>query len=293
MRQLTSLGGPARSRRSISTVIALAVGLALSAPPCLLAAENDDFKVCADPNNLPFSNASGAGFENELAELVAGELRKHVTYTWWAQRRGFVRNTLNAGRCDVVMGVPVDYELVETTRPYYRSSYVFVSRADRKLDVVSIKDPRLQYLKIGVHLIGSDGANTPPAQALGLRNIVRNVVGYMIYGDYRRPDPPARLIEAVENGDIDVAAAWGPLAGYEAKISEAPLTVTPMADTEDFAPLRFQFDIAIGVRKGDHALKARLDDIILRKQPEIRALLARYGVPMIPTSAPAPESETR
>jgi len=126
VRLLISHGGAGRSRHvrsaDISPVIglALAIGLALSAPPRLLAAEDEDFKVCADPNNMPFSNASGAGFENQLAELVAGELGKHVTYTWWAQRRGFVRNTLNAGRCDVVMGVPVDYELVETTRPYYR-----------------------------------------------------------------------------------------------------------------------------------------------------------------------------
>ena len=129
MRSLNSLGRGGRSRCLGSVAVALVIGLALSAPASLVAAETDDFKVCADPNNLPFSNASGAGFENELAELVAGELGKHVTYTWWAQRRGFVRNTLNAGRCDVVMGVPVDYELVETTRPYYRSTYVFVSRA--------------------------------------------------------------------------------------------------------------------------------------------------------------------
>jgi mxaJ protein len=293
MHPLISVGEALRSRRPISTAVALVAGLALPAPPCLLAAQNDDFRVCADPNNLPFSNASGAGFENKLAELVAAELGKHVTYTWWAQRRGFVRNTLNAGRCDVVMGAPVDYELVETTRPYYRSSYVFVSRSDRNLDVVSIEDPRLQHLKIGVHLIGSDGANTPPAQALGRQNIVQNVVGYMIYGDYREPDPSARLIEAVENGDIDIAAAWGPLAGYEAKFSEAPLTVAPITNTADFAPLRFQFDIAMGVRKGDHALKARLDDIIARKQPEIRALLASYGVPMLETSAHGPESDIR
>jgi mxaJ protein len=249
--------------------------------------------VCADPNNLPFSNAARAGFENELAELVARELGKHLTYTWWAQRRGFVRNTLNAGRCDVVMGVPADYELVEATRPYYRSSYVFVSRADRNLDVVSIKDPRLQHLMIGIHLIGSDGTNTPPAQALGQQNIVQNVAGYMIYGDYREPNPPARLIEAVEKGDIDIAAAWGPLAGYAAKTSAVPLTVVPITSTEDFAPLRFQFDIAMGVRKGDHALKARLDDIIARKQAEIGALLASYGVPMAQTSARAAETDIR
>jgi mxaJ protein len=293
MRALNSLGGSRRSRHLGSAAIALAIGLALSAPASVIAAETDDLKVCADPNNLPFSNAAGAGFENQLAELVAGELGKHVTYTWWAQRRGFVRNTLNAGQCDVVMGVPVDYELVQTTRPYYRASYVFVSRADRKLDVVSIKDPRLQHLKIGVHLIGSDGANTPPAQALGQRDIVQNVVGYMIYGDYREPNPPARLIEAVEKGDIDIAAVWGPLAGYAAKTSAVPLTIAPIADTEDFAPLRFQFDIAMGVRKGDHALRARLDDIIARKEFDIRALLASYGVPMVQTSARAPEADIR
>jgi mxaJ protein len=293
MRSLNSLGRGGRSRHFGSAAIALAIGLALSAPPSLVAAETDDLKVCADPNNLPFSNAAGAGFENQLAELVAGELGKHVTYTWWAQRRGFVRNTLNAGQCDVIMGVPADYGLVETTRPYYRASYVFVSRADRKLDVVSIKDPRLEHLKIGVHLIGSDGTNTPPAQALGQRNIVQNVVGYMIYGDYREPNPPARLIEAVEKGDIDIAAVWGPLAGYAAKTSAVPLTVAPIADTEDFEPLRFQFDIAMGVRKRDHALKARLDDIVARKQPEIRALLASYGVPMVQTSARAPETDIR
>ena len=293
MRALNSPGGSWRSRHLGSAAVAMMIGLALSAPPYLLAAETDDLKVCADPNNLPFSNAAGAGFENQLAELVAGELGKHVTYTWWAQRRGFVRSTLNAGKCDVVMGVPVDYELVETTRPYYRASYVFVSRADHKLDVVSIKDPRLQHLKIGVHLIGSDGANTPPAQALGQRDIVQNVVGYMIYGDYREPNPPARLIEAVEKGDIDIAAVWGPLAGYVAKTSAVPLTVAPIADTEDFAPLRFQFDIAMGVRKRDHALKARLDDIIARKQSDIRALLASYGVPMVQTGARAPETSIR
>jgi mxaJ protein len=117
--------------------------------------------------------------------------------------------------------------------------------------------------------------------------------GWMIYGDYREPDPPARLMEAVEKGDIDIAAAWGPLAGYAAKISAVPLTVVPITDTEDFAPLRFQFDIAMGVRKGDHALKARLDDIIARRQPEIRAVLESYGVPLVQASSRAAETGIR
>ena len=200
MRPPRSAGGGGLSLRLGLVAIALVIGSDLSAPSPLVAAETDELRVCADPNNLPFSNADGAGFENKLAELVAGDLGKHVTYSWWAQRRGFVRNTLNAKLCDVVMGVPVDYELVEATRPYYRSTYVFVSRADRNLRVTSIKDPGLRELRIGVHLIGSDGTNTPPSQALGQQNIVKNVVGYMIYGDYREPNPPARLIEAVENG---------------------------------------------------------------------------------------------
>jgi mxaJ protein len=277
-----------RSRRLALAAFALAIGLA--APCLLLAAESDHLRVCADPNNLPFSNTAGAGFENKLAELVAGELGQPVTYSWWAQRRGFIRNTLNAGLCDVVMGVPVDYDLVETTRPYYRSSYVFVSRTDRGLHIRSIKDTRLKTLRIGVHLIGSDGTNTPPSEALGLQNIVDNVVGYMIYGDYREPDPPARLIEAVEKGDIDIAAAWGPLAGYAARRSGVPLEIVPITDTEGFAPLRFQFDIAIGVRKGDDALKARLDDVIARKQAEIGALLESYGVPLIQAGESAAET---
>ena len=175
--------------------------LALLAPAWTVAAEEaagkdaaGEFRVCADPNNLPFSNDKGEGFENKLAELVAKELGKRVTYTWWAQRRGFVRNTLKAGRCDVIMGVPAQLDMVATTRPYYRSSYVFLSRDDRRIDLVSISDPRLRDLRIGVHLLGDDGFNTPPANALGEEGITRNVVGYSIYGDYRTPNPPARLV---------------------------------------------------------------------------------------------------
>lgn len=246
-------------------------------------------RVCADPNNLPFSDAKGNGLENKLAELVAREMGSTVSYVWWAQRRGFIRNTLKAGLCDVVMGVPTQYDPVATTRPYYRSSYVFVSREDRHIDVASLKDPRLHALKIGVHLFGDDGMGAPPAHALGDMGIVGNVIGYTLYGDYRDATPPARLIEAVETGAVDLAAAWGPLAGYAALKSPAPLRVIPIADTKDFAPLQFSFDISMGVRKGDAALKARLDEIIARKGPEIAALLESYGVPV---AAGAPDHGT-
>lgn len=263
----------------------LAIAVALMGLPSAAYAQSNLLRVCADPNNLPFSDAAGNGFENRLAELVAAEMGKTVSYTWWAQRRGFIRHTLKAGQCDVLMGVPSHYDLAEATKPYYRSSYVFVSRADRNIDVASLKDPRLRKLKIGVHLLGDDGMNSPPAHALGDQGIVGNVIGYTIYGNYRDSTPPARLIEAVEKGDIELAAAWGPLAGYAALHSPVPLRVVAMSDTESFAPLQFSFDISMGVRKGDHELRARLDDIITRKRGEIDALLTRYGVIAAPTQA--------
>ncbi|MBV8747554.1 MAG: substrate-binding domain-containing protein [Xanthobacteraceae bacterium] len=239
------------------------------------------FRVCADPNNLPFSNSDGSGFENKLAQLIAQDLGQHVVYTWWAQRRGFIRNTLKAQTCDVVMGVPAKLDMVEVTRPYYRSTYVFVSRADRHYDLTSIQDPRLRNLSIGVQLIGDDGYNTPPAHALGEQGIIANLVGYTVYGDYRRSSPPARIVEAVAQGDVDVAAVWGPLAGYFAQRSDIPLRLTPISDTGAFQPLMFTFDIAIGVRKGDHARQQAIDAALARHQPEIRQLLEAYQVPLV------------
>jgi mxaJ protein len=259
------------------------------------ASEPDALRVCADPNNMPFSNQDGAGFENKLAELVARKLGRPLSYTWWAQRRGFIRHTLKAGSCDLVIGVPKGYDPVATTQPYYRSTYVFVSRADHHLDLSSIEDPRLHHLKIGVHLIGDDGTNTPPAHALGAQGIVANVVGYMIYGDYRQPDPPMALIEAVERGDIDVAAVWGPLAGYAAQHARVPLQVTPIEARDRFAPLRFQFSIAMGVRHGDKALQDKLDAVISDDRPQIEALLKDYGVPLVamPAKAASRDKESR
>ncbi|MCK1274768.1 substrate-binding domain-containing protein [Bradyrhizobium sp. 61] len=266
-----------RLRNSRAAIVAGVLALVTTAA----AASDGQLRVCADPNNLPFSNSAEAGFENKLAAMVAAHFGEQVSYSWWAQRRGFIRNTLKAGQCDVVIGVPAGYDLVETTRPYYRSSYVFVTRQDRHLDLSSLIDPRLHGLTIAVHLIGDDGNNPPPAQALGDQGIVENVRGYSIYGDYREANPPARLIEAVENGEVDVAAAWGPLGGYFAQRSPVPLTVTPIRDTERFAPQQFQFAIAMGVRKGDHALRARLNAFIDEHRSEINALLRSYGVPLV------------
>jgi mxaJ protein len=238
-------------------------------------------RVCADPNNLPFSNDRGEGFENRLAQLVAREMGARVEYTWWAQRRGFVRNTLRAGDCDVLMGVPSSYELARPTRPYYRSSYVFVTRERRGLDIRSFDDAALRELRVGVHIIGDDYANAPPAHALSARGMITNVVGYSIYGNYAEPNPPARLVSAVARGDIDVAVVWGPLAGYFARLEPEPLTIVPVSPEVDLPFLPFVFDIAMGVRREDAALQERLDRILVRRAAEIDALLDEYGVPYV------------
>lgn len=256
------------------------------------AAEADNtFRVCADPNNLPFSNEAGEGFENKLAELIAGALHEKVAYVWHAQRRGFIRETLKAKHCDVIMGMPTQIDMLATTSPYYRSTYVFVSRADRHLDISSITDPRLKTLKIGVQVIGDDGANTPPSHAFAQQGLVDNLVGFTVYGDYRTPNPPARIVKAVEDGSVDIAAVWGPLAGYFAKHSPVPLKVTPITDTEQFKPLIFRYDIALGVRKGDHALKAKLEDVLAQKRADIGALLRSYGFPTLPLPVQASQND--
>ena len=152
----------------------LGAARASSCWPCpRLPCTGVSLRVCADPNNLPFSNDRGEGFENKIAELIAAELGAELKYTWWAQRRGFVRNTLKAGDCDLWPGVISGFELLATSRPYYRSTYVFVTREDRDLDIASFDDPRLRQLTIGVQMIGNDAMNTPPAHALARRGSSR------------------------------------------------------------------------------------------------------------------------
>lgn len=252
----------------------------LAALPARAGEAPSTLRVCADPNNMPFSNAAGEGFENEIAELVAADLGASLDYTWHAQRRGFVRQTLGAGKCDLIMGVP-EVDMLLRTRPYYRSGYVFVSRADRGYEFDSIFAPELAELTVGAHLIGDDGANTPPIHALAERGIVDNVRGYMIYGDYREDAPPMRLLDDVAAGKIDVAAVWGPLGGYYASQSDVPLRVVRIADTYQFMPLMFEYSISIGVRKEDYDLKYRLDAILEEERAAIRDILERYHVPIL------------
>jgi quinoprotein dehydrogenase-associated probable ABC transporter substrate-binding protein len=240
-----------------------------------------ELRVCADPNNLPFSNQRQQGFENRLAELIAKDEGATVQYTWWPQRRGFIRSTLAAGKCDLVMGMPYGAERVLTTRPYYRSTYVFVFRKDRHLSVKTLDDPVLRTLKIGVQLVGDDYANTPPVHALSRRGIIGNLVGYSVFGDYSQENPPARIIDAVVARDVDLAVAWGPLAGYFAKRSPAPLEIVPVSPAIDPPGLRFTFDISLAVRPGDRDRRQQLQAVLDRRKGEIDHLLAEYGVPIV------------
>lgn len=269
---------------SLTAVAVLAIvrgARAAVVPPVRSAPAARVLRACADPNNLPFSDRAGGGFENRLAELVAGELHARLEYTWWAQRRGFVRNTLTAGHCDVLLGVPASFDRALVTRPYYRSSYVFVTRRDGPR-VRSFDDAALKRLRVGVSVVGDDYAATPPVHALLQRGVpATHLRGYTVYGDYREPSPPARVVEAVARGDVDVAIAWGPLAGWVAQRSAQPLRITPVSPQIDLPYMPYVFDIAMGVRRRDVALRDSLDAILVRRKATIDSLLAEFGVPIV------------
>ena len=237
--------------------------------------------VCADPNNLPFSNRAGEGFENKLAEMIAADLHAKLDYVWWAQRRGHVRNTLNEQKCDLWPGMASTMEMAATSRPYYRSTYVIVTREADGLAGLSLDDARLRNLRIGVQLVGDDGSNTPPAHALARRGIRDKVRGYMLYGDYRKPSPPSEIVRAVERGDIDAAFVWGPLAGYFAAQSKVPLRLEPVTPWLDQAQLPMQFDVSVGVQKDNQKLLKDVDHVLGQRRGEIEALLKRYHMPMV------------
>jgi mxaJ protein len=246
-----------------------------------------ELKVCADPNNLPFSNRREQGFENKLARLIADQLHAKLTYVWWAQRRGNVRETLKAGLCDVIPGIASNLEMLSTTRPYYRSSYVFVTRANDRLKLQGFDDPRLRTLTIGVQMVGDDFSNTPPAHALARRGVVENVRGYMLYGDYAQDNPGRAIIDDVAGRRLDVAVVWGPLAGYFAKQRRPELHIQPVAPLIDGPMLPMVFDISMGVRKEDRTLRRELDAVLVEQAASVQALLRDYGIPVFANDAPA------
>jgi len=237
-------------------------------------------RVCADPNNLPYSNQRMEGFENKLAELVANDLNAKLEYTWWAQRKNFIRNSLDAGKCDLVLGLPSSIQTVSTTRPYYRSSYVFIYRKDAPFKINSLDDGILKNLRIGIHVV--DAGYAPPAQLLAQRGIVDNIVGYSLFGDPSEPNPPARLIDAVARKQIDVAIAWGPLAGYFATHQSVPMQVIPIPLAEGDKNPPLIYDISMATRKNDKALESKIDSILQKRHEDVEKILHDFGVPELP-----------
>ncbi len=229
---------------------------------------------------MPFTNSRGEGFENRLAAMLASDLGAAVSYTWRPQRTDFIDTTLLAGRCDIVMGYPTHVDRLATTKPYYRSIFVFVTRQSRSLHIRSYDDPRLTRLRVGVQFSGEDDASSPPARSLGRRGISGNLVGFLAFGDEHAVNRPAEIIDAVANGDIDVAAAWGPMAAYFASREKEPLDVTAVSPESD-GPMPQAFDISMAVRRGDPARVTRLNRFIDEHRREIDALLAEYHVPRV------------
>jgi mxaJ protein len=261
-------------------LLALATALPLIAAHAALASAPEAapraLRVCADPDNPPFSRADGSGFENRIAQLAAQDLGVPLTYAWLPDRRGFVRKTMGAGLCDVIVGVPAGFERTATTRPYYRSAYVWVERARDGITPASFDDPRLPRLRIGVQLIGNDMAASPPAHALSRHGLVGNVVGFPVVGE----QPSAqRMVDALAAGAIDGALIWGPQAGWFAAHSPVPLRLAAVAPPPDLKGQPFEFSISMGVRRGNDALRLALDDFIRRRQADIDRILAEYDVP--------------
>jgi mxaJ protein len=259
-------------------------------PGAAPAPANEPLRVCADPNNLPFSNRAGEGFENKLAQTAARAMGKQVEYTWEPQRKQFLKDTLDADKCDVVMSLPTQDREELTTRPYYRSAYALVYRTNAPYRLKSLDDPRLRKLKIGVHSLGDDWVDLPGGATLAARGIIDNVHIYKMDADQSRANPAADLMDAVARGEVDVAIVWGPRAGYFATREPVKLAVVPLTDTHMILP--FQFSISMAVRHGDEALRDRLNAILRDKRDAIHALLAQYGVPQLDVrNAPAAAME--
>jgi len=231
-------------------------------------------RVCADPRDLPFSNEAGEGFENKIAELLAQKLGKTLAYEFYPGATGFVRNTLNAHRCDVIMGMPQGDDIVQGTNPYYRTTYSLVSRQGSGLENVdSLEDPLLQNKRIGIV------AGTPPATNLAVNGLLGNIKSYPLVVDTRVDAPTSTMMGDLEGDRIDVAILWGPIAGYLAKNAKIPVKVTPLV--KETSGQRMIYRIGMGVRHSDQEWKRLLNKLIAENQAEITHILTTYGVPLL------------
>ncbi len=232
------------------------------------------FRACADPRNLPFSNEAREGFENKIAELFAKKLGKSVAYTFYPGATGFIRNTLNAQRCDVVLGIVQGDDMVQPTSPYYRTGYVAAYRKGGPLDGLnSLSDPRLKTAKIGIV------AGTPPATFLAMDGLLGDIKSYALVVDTRVNSPTHDMMDDLDRGDIDVALLWGPIAGYYALKAKRQMTVVPLLKEQGGPPMVFR--IVMGVRHSDQNWKRTLNKLISDNQSDIDAILRSYGVPLL------------
>lgn len=250
----------------------------------LSAAALPPLQVCADTNDLPFSNSRGQGFENVLAKMVAKDLQRDVHFVWVSQQAPYAAKRTEEQSCDLLMAITGPGGLMVPTIPYYRSSYVFVARRDRHIHVARLDDQRLANYRIGAQTIGDDDASSPAAEELARRGLGRNIVGYSIYGYPLGRNPSEQLVCAVEQGRVDLAVVWGPAAGYFAGLSPVPLEVMRIIPPRSSA-LPVAFDISMGVRRDNSALLGQLNDFIRRRHKEISEVLERYGVPLLGTPA--------
>ena len=242
------------------------------------AGQTRELRVCADPDNMPFSNIQQRGFENRIAELVAADLGAHLTYVWQRMGRGFVREYLDKSQCDLVVGIPTNFRPLLTTRPYYRSTYVFVVPKREKLKSISFDSPELHGLKIAVQVL--DENYTPPGTALARRGLQSEIVGFDTTGKSAES-----IIRAVAQRQVDMAVVWGPLAGYFAKRYDGELTLLPVEPEVDPPGLPFTFSISMGVRKGNNTLRNELEHVLAERQQQIQKVLSDYAVPELALSA--------
>lgn len=236
----------------------------------------DVLRVCADPSNLPFTNEKGEGYENKLAQLVAEKTgRKSVSYTWFPMVMGFVRNTLRANRCDIIMGYAQGDELVQNTNAYLRAAYVLMYKKGGPLEgVETIEDPKLADKRIGVV------QSTPPASNMATANLMKKAKVYDLMRDTRFTHSPAELmIKDIESGEIDAAVVWGPMGGYFAKQMKADVAIVPL--TKEKTGSRMIYRITMGVRPSDQEWKRTLNTVIRENQPAINKIMLDYGVPLI------------
>jgi quinoprotein dehydrogenase-associated probable ABC transporter substrate-binding protein len=250
----------------------MAQGSAVAQPADLVS--RTALRVCADPANMPFSNEAGEGFENKIAELLAADLKLPLEYTWFPQATGFVRNTLGAKRCDVVMGYAAASEVIQSTNPYYKSAWVLVYPKDRGLDgIESLEDDRLKGKRLGVI------AGSPPATIMAMNGLMARAKPYALMVDRRYESPAEEMLRDMASGEVDAGLLWGPIAGYFVKKSGAPLAVVPLVHEAKTIPMTYR--ITLGLRHGETEWKHRLNEFLAAHQAEIQSVLLQYGVPLI------------